>query len=53
MKIKRNKIWNPDNRSNADKGIDLIREMGGTIFVDPCPPSGSRFPIWKIFSLMK
>lgn len=49
MKKNKNVIWNPDNRSGADKWIELIRDMGGTIFVDPCPTQHNRFSIWKRF----
>ena len=33
------KKWIYTDENRGDKIIDLIRELGGTVFVDPCPRS--------------
>lgn len=33
------KKWIYSDENRGDKFIELIRELGGTVFVDPCPHS--------------
>lgn len=36
------------DKNSGDKGIDLIRALGGIVFVDPCP--FPRYPSLKQLS---